>query len=276
MDYVLGNIGLNAQFKGNDKEPARVLAKDFDNNGNYDIIPFVYYINEQKEKFLVPFNGKDDVNKQLNVTRSRFVSYKDFAKANIDNLLTKDEKKGAQDLELNFMKSVVILNQGQGKFTVVDLPVEVQFSPANGLVVEDFDSDGIQDILVAGNNFGNETSAGRYDASNGIYLKGFGNGAFKTVRNSGFYVPGDAKSLVTISNAQGEISLLASQNKGPLKMFKTPLKKQETLLSSKSKSYSYELNGKKTKKEIYHGSGYLGQSARYVVLPNGAKGLKIN
>ncbi|MCP9753686.1 RNA-binding protein [Lacihabitans sp. CCS-44] len=276
MDYVLGNIGLNAQFKGNEKEPARVLAKDFDNNGNYDIIPFVYYINEQKEKFLVPYNGKDDVNKQLNVTRSRFVSYKDFAKANIDNLLTKDEKKDAQDLELNFMKSVVILNQGQGKFKVVDLPVEVQFSPANGLVVEDFDSDGIQDILVAGNNFGNETSAGRYDASNGIYLKGLGNGGFKTVRNSGFYVPGDAKSLVTISNARGEISLLASQNKGSLKMFKTPLKKQETVLNSKSKSYSYELNGKKTKKEIYYGSGYLGQSARYVVLPNGAKGLKIN
>ncbi|MCP9763023.1 VCBS repeat-containing protein [Lacihabitans soyangensis] len=276
MDYLLGNIGLNAQFKGNEKEPARVLAKDFDNNGNYDIIPFVYYINEEKEKFLVPFNGKDDVNKQLNVTRSRFVSYKDFAKANIDNLLTKEEKKDAQDLELNFMKSVIILNQGGGKFLVKDLPMEVQFSPANGIVVEDFDSDGFQDIVVSGNNFGIETSVGRYDASNGVYLKGNGTGNFSIVKNSGFYVPSDAKALVSIANSQGEICLLASQNRGPLKMFKTPLMKQEAELNPNSRFYSYVLNGKTTKKEIYHGSGYLGQSARYVVLPKGAKGFKIN
>lgn len=276
MDYVLGNIGLNALFKGNEKEPARVLAKDFDNNGNYDIIPFVYFINEKKEKFLVPFNGKDDVNKQLNVTRSRFVSYKDFANANIDNLLTKDEKKDAQDLELSFMKSVIILNQGGGKFLVKDLPIEVQFSSANGIIVEDFDSDGIQDIVVSGNNFGNEISVGRYDASNGVYLKGSGGGEFKVIKNSGFYVPSDAKALVSIANIKGEISLLASQNRGPLKMFKTPLKKQISILDPSAKSYAYELNGKKTKKEIYYGSGYLGQSARYIILPIGAKGLKIN
>jgi hypothetical protein len=276
IDYVLGNIGLNAQFKGNEKEPARVLAKDFDNNGNYDIIPFVYYINEEKKKFLVPFNGKDDVNKQLNVTRSRFVSYKDFAKANIDNLLTQDEKKDAQDLELNFMKSIIVLNQGGGKFTVKNLPVEVQFSPANGLIVEDFDADGFQDIVVSGNNFGNEISVGRYDASNGVYLKGTGDGSFKVIKNSGFYVPSDAKALVSISNSKGEICLLASQNRGPLKMFKTPLNKQATLFSPLAKFYTYEFNGKKTKKEFYYGSGYLGQSARYVVLPSGAKDFKIN
>jgi hypothetical protein len=276
MDYILGNIGLNGLFKGTENEPARVLAKDFDNNGNYDIIPFVYYLNQESKKFLVPFNGKDDVNKQLNVTRTRFVSYKDFANANIDNLLTKDEKKDAQDLELNFMKSIIILNQGGGEFIVKDLPVEVQFSPANGLIVEDFDSDGIQDILVSGNNFGNEISVGRYDASNGVYLKGTGGGNFKVIKNSGFYVPSDAKALVSISNSKGEISLLASQNKGPLKMFKTPLKKQTSVLNASARSYTYDINGKKTKKEIYYGSGYLGQSARYIVLPNGAKGLKLN
>ena len=275
MDYVLGNIGLNAQLKGTELEPARVLAKDFDKNGNYDIIPFVYYLNQEKDRFLVPFNGKDDVNKQLNITRARFVSYKDFAKANIDNLLTKEEREGAQDLELNFMKSIVILNQGGGKFIVKDLPVEVQFSPANGLIVEDFDADGVQDILVSGNNFGNETSVGRYDASNGVFLKGLGGGDFKTIHNSGFYVPGDAKSLVSIPNANGEINLLASQNRGSLRIFKTPLKKQETALGIKARAYTYELKGKKTKKEIYYGSGYLGQSARYIVFPNGAKALKI-
>ena len=275
IDYVLGNIGLNALLKGTENEPVRVLAKDFDNNGNYDIIPFVYFLNAEKKKFLVPFNGKDDVNKQLNVTRSRFVSYKDFAGANIDNLLTKEEKKGAQDLELNFMKTIVILNQGGGKFEVKELPVEVQFSQTNGLVVEDFDNDGFQDILVSGNNYGNETSVGRYDASNGVFLKGMGKGDFKVVKQSGFYVPNDAKALVSISNVSGDICVMASQNRGPLKCFKTPIKKYG-VVSPTAKSYSYTINGKKTKKEFYYGSGYLGQSARYVILPKTAKGFKVN
>jgi enediyne biosynthesis protein E4 len=276
MDYVLGNIGTNAQFKGTEQEPARVLAKDFDKNGNYDIIPFVYYLNQEKDRFLVPFNGKDDVNKQLNVTRTRFVSYKDFAKANIDNLLTKEERDGAQDLEMNFMKSVVIINQGNGKFVVKELPIEVQFSPANGMVVEDFDSDGWQDILISGNNFANETSAGRYDASNGVFLKGLGNGSFKTIKKSGFYVPGDAKSLVSITNSKGEISLIASQNRGSLRIFKSPLVKQPITIDSKVRSYSYLVNGQMARKEVHFGSGYLGQSGRYVIVPKVAKGLKIN
>jgi hypothetical protein len=59
-------------------------------------------------------------------------------------------------------------------------------------------------------------------------------------------------------------------------MFKTPLKKQIDLLNSSAKSYTYIYNGKKTKKEIYYGSGYLGQSGRYVVLPSGSKDFKIN
>ena len=89
-------------------------------------------------------------------------------------------------------------------------------------------------------------------------------------------MPSDAKALVSISNSKGEICLLASQNRGPLKMFKTPLNKQATLFSPLAKFYTYEFNGKKTKKEFYYGSGYLGQSARYVVLPSGAKDFKIN
>ncbi|WP_255070093.1 VCBS repeat-containing protein [Lacihabitans sp. LS3-19] len=276
IDYVLGNVGLNTLFKGTKKEPVKVIAKDFDNNGNYDIIPFIYFQDLNKKKVLVPYNGKDDVNKQLNATRSRFVSYKEFANANYDNLLTKEEKKGAQELELNYTKSLVIMNLGGGKFEIRELPIQAQFSPVNGILVEDFDQDGFQDLLISGNNFGNETSMGRLDASNGFFLKGKGNGEFVNVSNSGYYVPKDAKSSVTISNAKGEICIFASQNRGTLKVFKTPLIKQNIGLNSKNRSYTYQINGKTTKKELNFGSSYLGQSSRYIVLPANAKNLKVN
>lgn len=276
IDYVVGNIGLNTLFKVSDNEPFKILAKDFDNNGNYDVIPFIYFQDQNKKKKLVPFNGKDDVNKQLNITRQRFVSYKEFANADIDNLLTKEEKKDAQELDLNFASSAYIENLGNGKFSMKALPIQAQFSVGNGIVLEDFDSDGFQDILLSGNNFGNEISVGRYDASNGIVLKGNGKGNFSNINNSGFYVTHDAKSSVSLFNAKNEMLIFAAQNRGQLKSFKTSILKQKFSLTNRNRYYTFEVNGKKTKKELYFGSSYLGQSARAVITPSLAKNIKIN
>jgi enediyne biosynthesis protein E4 len=275
-DYVLGNIGLNNLLRATQKEPVKVIAKDFDGNGNYDIIPFTYFEGADKTKKLVPFNGKDDVNKQLNSTRARFVTYKDFAEATYDNLLTNDEKKGAQELTLTFRKSVVLKNIGKGKFDVSELPIEAQFSPINGILIEDFDKDGYLDIVISGNNYGNEVSSGRYDASNGLFLKGNGNGGFTTQRNSGFYVPFDAKAMVSSVNAKGEIEILVAQNREKLKLFKTNLSKSAVIIPKQARYFTYQVGNKTYKKEFYYGASYLGQSSRYVSVPSQAKLLKIH
>ena len=276
IDYVVGNIGLNTLFKVSDNEPLKVLAKDFDNNGNYDVIPFVYFQDQNKKRKLVPFNGKDDVNKQLNITRQRFVSYKDFASADLESLLTKEERKDAQELDLNYASTSYIQNNGNGKFSIKALPMEAQFSVSNGIILEDFDNDGNQDILLSGNNFGNEISVGRYDASNGLLLKGNGKGNFSKISNSGFYVSQDAKSSVSLFNAKKEMLIFTAQNRGQLFSFKTSIFKQKLPLSFKNKSYTFEVNGKRTKKELYFGSSYLGQSSRAVIIPTLAKNIKVN
>ena len=275
-DYVVGNLGLNTLLKGTVLEPAKLVAKDFDNNGNFDVIPFVYFQDKNNERKLVPFNGKDDVNKQLNVTRQRFVSYKDFANADFENLLTKEEKKDAIQLDLKYNSSVLVENLGNGQFDMKPLPIQAQYSPINGIVVEDFDQDGNLDILISGNNYGNETSSGRYDAQNGTLLKGKGNCEFNYIPNSGFYVPYDSKSTVTVTNSKGELCIFASQNRGQLKVFKTNLLKQKQEIPSKAVSYEYKIGNKKVKRELYYGSSYLGQSARYITIPKGGKLLKIN
>jgi len=275
MDYVLGNVGLNNLYKASKTEPVRIVAKDFDGNGNYDAIPFVYFEGPNKKRELVPFNGKDDVNKQLNSTRSKFTTYKDFANATYDNLLTADERKDAQDLSLTTTASVVLKNNSGGKFEVIVLPIEAQFSQTNGIIVEDFDKDGFSDILISGNNYGTEISTGRYDASNGVFLKGNGDCTFKTVKNSGFYVPFDAKAMVSAFNSKGQIEILVAQNRGSLKIFKTNLFMEKQKVAPNAQSYSYQYNNKTFKKELYYGSSYLGQSSRYIVIPAGAKSLKI-
>ena len=42
-DLIIGNMGLNTQFKASEKEPLEMYYKDFDNNGSVDPI-FSFYI----------------------------------------------------------------------------------------------------------------------------------------------------------------------------------------------------------------------------------------
>lgn len=42
IDYVAGNLGLNARWKSSEEEPVRLFAKDFDGNGSIDPIMFQY------------------------------------------------------------------------------------------------------------------------------------------------------------------------------------------------------------------------------------------
>ena len=71
-----------------------------------------------------------------------------------------------------------------GKFTMVPLPVEAQISQLNGMVVDDFDGDGNLDVAISGNDYGTEVATGRYDAFNGLMLKGDGKGNFKPINHS--------------------------------------------------------------------------------------------
>ena len=51
----------------------------------------------------------------------------------------------------------------------------------NGMITDDFDGDGNLDILISGNDYGTDVSTGRYDACNGIFLKGGWQRKFYTI-----------------------------------------------------------------------------------------------
>jgi hypothetical protein len=148
--------------------------------------------------------------------------YKEYAEATEKTLLTDTEMEDAVVLKGNFDRSAYIENLGNGTFKMHALPIEAQMAPLNDLVLTDIDDDGYIDILGIGNDYGNETFIGRYDAFNGIVLKGNGKGSFKRFEplKSGFVVPGDAKTMAKLKGAQGDYLYLAAQNRGPILMFR--------------------------------------------------------
>jgi hypothetical protein len=165
------------------------------------------------------------------------------------------------------MQSAFIRNEGGGKFTITPLPAMAQWSMINGMVADDVDGDGNLDIVASTNDFGTEVTVGRYDALNGILLKGDGNGNFRpaSIVESGIFLPGDGKAMIRIMWAKGNYLLIASQNKGELKCWSKRGMGPLSRLGDNDDIAMISLkNGKKRRQEIYYGDSFLSQSSRFL------------
>jgi hypothetical protein len=257
----------------------KVFAKDFDKNGSIDAITACYSKMKDGSTQLCPVHFWDELNTQSPRFRRQFSKYKQFATATMDKLFKKEDLEGALILEGNDPRSSYVENLGNGKFKIKPLASEVQFAPVFGTIVYDLNSDGNDDVLLVGNDFGNEVFSGRFDAFTGTVLIGNGKGDFSTVshKQSGFYVPGDAKSLVRLE-AKDQPIFIASQNKDSLKVFKTSRKEIEAAVDLKSND-AYAIvtlpQGKKIKVEFYYGQGFYSQSSRRYRFPSQATSVSI-
>ncbi len=267
IDYIVGNLGRNSYFRASEQYPVAITAADFDKNGTLDAIPSLYLPSQDGKKKEFPEPTRDDLVKQMISMRTLFQNYKTYATATLDKVLTADQRKNALRVEANYFSSVYLRNDGKGKFTIMALPAEAQFSVLNGMVVEDFDNDGNLDVVINGNDYGTEVSVGRYDALNGLYLKGDGKGNFMplSILQSGIYLPGNGKALAKLSNGRGQLLLAASENRGPLKIFSEKQEQRSIPVTAGDMFALIKIkNGSTRRQELYYGSSFLSQSTRAV------------
>lgn len=278
MDYIAGNLGRNARMQASTAEPVRVYANDFDNNGFYDAIPTMFFDDSVGHRQEYSFHGREDLIKQMITMRRRFPYFKDFSTADISKLLTPEERQSALVVEANYMQSAYIKNNGNGTFSCHPLPLQAQLAPIFGMIADDIDQDGNLDVLLVGNDYGGEVLTGRYDGFNGLVLRGDGHGNFtpQSIAASGFYVPGNAKALVRLTDGKGHQLIAASQNRGKLCLFRT--RKRELTLSVRSSDVSalFTLtNGKRQKVELNYGTSFLSQSTRQLLISPHVKAVVI-
>jgi hypothetical protein len=139
----------------------------------------------------------------------------------------------------------------------------------NGMIAEDFDGDGNLDICINTNDFSTEPGNGRYDALNGLVLKGKGNGEFVplSILQSGIFIGGDGKGLSKLKAADGSLLIAATQNQGPVQLFKN---KQHSKIIEASVGDEFAMlildDGKKQKVEFNYGSSFLSQSPQFLFL----------
>ncbi len=213
LDLITGNLGLNTRLTASDKSPLRCFAKDFDQNGTLD--PFVAYYEDGK---LYPLLQKDVVHKHCPVLKKKFLYAKDYAKATMDMLWPNLDE--SLQLYCYILETCWWENQG-GRFTRRLLPLQAQVSPVQGIVAEDFNGDGILDLLLAGNKYGFEYETNRCDAGTGVLLLGNGKGEFRWsgTAAAGFLASREARDLALVRGANRRKCVVVANNNGPAEVF---------------------------------------------------------
>lgn len=278
IDYIVGNMGLNSFYRASEKYPVHITAADFDKNGSYDAFPSLFLPDQKGKLKEFPAQTRDDIVKQMISMRVRFQNYKTYANATIDQLFTPEQFKTAQRVTANTFQSMYLRNEGNGKFSMSELPQQAQFSALNGMSVADFDGDGNLDAAINGNDFGTEVSVGRYDALNGLILKGDGKGNFKalSILQSGMFLPGNGKALVQLRGKEGAALLAATENRGPLKVFRQrQIARFIPVTPADVSARLFMKDGRKQKQEFYYGASFLSQSGRFLQISQHVTGVEI-
>jgi len=191
-DLVLGNYGLNTQFRVSPAEPFTVLSKDFDGNGKLDAVS-AYWIAGKSW----PAHALDDLWEQMPFLRKRFNTYAAYAKTEADAIFTPEERSDAVRLSASEMRTLLLENTG-GVMKVHELPVQAQFAPVFAAVAFDADGDGRRDLLLCGNQSGTRIRYGKYDANTGFLFRNEGGMRFTFVphASTGLDLRGDVRSVV--------------------------------------------------------------------------------
>jgi hypothetical protein len=219
QDLVLGNLGLNSYIHASPKEPVRLYINDFSHSGAGNLEQILTAYNNGVS---YPLAGRDELLEKIPSLRSKFPSYKEFGASRAEDIFPDSDIRNAQVREADTFASAIALNNGDGTFSLEQLPLEAQFAPIYASVAEDFDGDGHVDLITGGNLYGVIPMLGRYDASYGLMLRGRGDGRFYPVDIdvSGIRIEGEVRDLKVLRGAKGARFVIVSRNNDKLEILR--------------------------------------------------------
>jgi hypothetical protein len=216
-DYLLGNWGTNIKFRASPEEPLRMYYGDFDDNGSTETLVAI----AQDGKYY-PIDGLQELAGQLVSLRKRFTTYKEFAGSTIEKVLGPEAIKKATLLEVDDLRSGYLENHN-GRFSFVPFQPELQLAPIMTFLRYDFDGNGRDQVLAAGNYFGVKPYHGRFGSFPGAMINSKNDVilgskigldlSLKSARGLNIItLASDKYLLVTFNNEKAQVYKLLKQN----------------------------------------------------------------
>lgn len=215
LDIIAGNLGLNTRLKASPEEPIRMYYNDFDDNGKKEQIVSFYL--QHKE---IPFANKDELQRQIPKIKKNFLYAEDFAKANLAAIFSKEKLSGSVIFTAYHFANTLFINEGNGKYTPVELPYQAQMTAFKTGAICDLNGDALPDILLMGNYYDNNVQMGRYDADYGTALLNKGKGQFDVSPFNGVAIKGQVRNMqpIHLGGTQGVQNFVLAMNSDSLRV----------------------------------------------------------
>jgi hypothetical protein len=287
MDIVAANWGRNHRYQRFASKPLKIFFGDVEGDGTVEM--FEAYQDPRLSK-LVPSRHWDTFGFRLPFLQERIHSFEQFSRLGIEEILGEAQPLFDERMA-NTLDTTVFLNRGDHLETR-PLPNEVQFSPAFGVSVADFDGDGHEDIFLSQNFFGVDSETSRYDAGRGLLLLGDGTGNFKAVpgQESGIQIYGEGRGTAVCDyDGDGRADLCVGQNSAETKLYHNETARPGLRVRLIGPNGNASAAGAVMRlifadgtqgpaREIHIGSGWMSQDSLVQVLtkPEGSKALWVH
>jgi hypothetical protein len=214
-DYIAGNLGDNHRFTVSDEYPLNLYAIDLEPDGMIDPLMTAYWKDQNGKMTEYPVNYLDELWSQSAFLKAKYKDYTPFSYLNFNDIVNENlMKRLAFSLYVNTTSSYILWNDDPG-FTWEKLSEPMQLAPVKKIIVRDLNDDNQPDILVTGNDYTYDVSAGYYDANKGLVLLNTGRSTTEekssfeilTPSQSGFLLQGMVESLIYF---EGDTSLIVA------------------------------------------------------------------
>jgi enediyne biosynthesis protein E4 len=213
QDLVLGNIGRNFYLHPDSAYPVKLWLNDFDKNGSLEKI-ITYTINGKD----MPVFLKQDMQELLPFIKKNNLKHQEYATKSLQELFSEEMLKECVVKTFNYIPSCVAINNGNGDFTLHELPQMVQLSCINAIKPVDVNGDGKIDLVTGGNQFGFLPQFEKLDGSFGDILinDGKGNFTWQPADRTGLNLRGELRDIGLIHNKSGTHLLFLQNNEFPV------------------------------------------------------------
>lgn len=212
-DLIIGNVGENFYLHPDGEHVVKLWINDFNRNGVKDKI-----LTRTYEKRDVPVFLKREMQDQVPSIKKENLKHHDFAQRSIQELFPKDILDKSTVEHFNFCKTIIAMNDGNGNFTIHEMPPRAQLSVVNALQCLDLNKDGHMDIISGGNNAGYPPQFGRLDASFGDVFLNDGKGGFTWMpsNKTGLLVNGEVRDIAVVKGKSKSFLLFLRNNDVPV------------------------------------------------------------
>lgn len=195
-DLVLGNIGENFYLRPDKSHPVKLWLNDFDQNNASDRI-----LTSTIQGKDMPVFMKHEMEDQLPSLKKKNLKHRDYAKKPFQELFSEAIVSSCKVKTFNFPASIIAYNLGNGKFKIEKLPMQVQLSSLNAILITDLNNDQKPDMVLGGNEFGFLPQFDRLDAGRGAIIVNNGRSGFNylSAELSGLDISGQIRDIHEIN-----------------------------------------------------------------------------